>query len=327
VVGRSGRVVAAMAMVVAIVLGVFAASPTPARAGERPTVTWTGTNPYGFALGDSVLQQCGEGFGMGWRSLGFVGWPGANTRHMRERLTIATEGWSWTTERSNAEERQWFRDAGFLVIALGTNDVKELTAAQFRDNVNWFMSQSRGRPVAWFDIHNPPFQTAVDAFNAELRAATDRWPNLKVIPWDRFVRENPSVVTSDQVHVATAAFGCEQARNRLVQFAAPHVPGRTAPLGYWYEDWSRSGPVRLNGWGAGNVNSREAVIAVNIRSDGGHVARFPVSAPTSDIWAQTASGRAFSVTLTENFRGHHVCLDLVDAAGQFTSLGCRVPLR
>ncbi len=49
---------------------------------------------------------------MGWRSLGYIAWPGANTRHMRERLTIRTEGWSWSTESSNAEERLWFRDAG-----------------------------------------------------------------------------------------------------------------------------------------------------------------------------------------------------------------------
>ncbi len=134
-------------------------------------------------------------------------------------------------------------------------------------------------------------------------------------------------LTADLVHVATYEFGCQQARNRLIQHAAPDVPGATAPRGWWYEDASRSGPIGLNGWGAGNVHSREAVIAVNIRSDGAHVARFPVSASTADIWAQAASGRGFSVSLTSNFRGHTICLDLVDAAGQFTSLGCRVPRR
>lgn len=314
-------VAAVAALTLACTPVVGAAQPAHADVANTPSVPWTGDNPYEFALGDSVLQQCGEGFGMGWRSLGFIGWPGATTRHMRERLTIQTEGWSWTTEPSNAEERLWFRDAGSLVIALGTNDVKELTVAEFAANIDWFMEQSRGRPVRWFDIHNPPFQAQVDIFNAALYAAADRWSNLKIMPWDRFTRDNPSVLTSDQVHVATAEFGCKGARDRLIQFAAPAVPGETEPTGFWYDDPRRTGPVALNGWGAGN--RRPEIVAVNVRADFAHVGRWPVSNPTADIWARDASGRAFGLTLPSTYRGRLICLDLVDSADQFSSLGCR----
>lgn len=290
-------------------------------ADNVPRIPWTGTNPYGFAIGDSVLRDCGPEFGMGWRSLGFIGWPGSDTRAMRARLESGTEGWDWTTEPSNAEERVWFRDAGWLVIGLGTIDVKSMGADEFRGNVDWFLGQSRGRPVLWFNIVNPPFQAQVDAFNAVLYEATTRWPNLKVMDWARWVQLNPGSLI-DGVHVATS-YGCTEGRDRLIRHAAPDVPGETAPRGYWYEDRSTTGPVRLNGWGATNAPDRRGRLEVNVRADWAHVGRWPVDKPTSDLWAQTASGRGFGIEIDPGFRGRLLCLDLVDAAGQFTALGCR----
>ncbi|RFU21717.1 SGNH/GDSL hydrolase family protein [Geodermatophilus marinus] len=305
--------------------GLAAVRAAPAAAGDLPRVAWQGANPYVFAIGDSLLEQCRQDFGMGWRSLGYIAWPGATAGDMRGRLDGTGSGWPrWTvTESSVEEERLWFRDAGSLVLALGTNDVKFVSVAEWRDNVDWFMQQSRGRPVQWFTIHNPPHQGMVDAFNLELRLATDRWPNLKLIDWEAFSRADPGVLLSDGVHLATYREGCQMARNRLIQTGAPAVPGSTAPVGWWYEDTRRTGPVRLDGWGAGRVPHPQAPVAVNVRVDWRHHARVPVDRPSADIWAQTASGRAFSHTIGAEHRGRVVCLDLVDSRGQFTALGCR----
>lgn len=294
---------------------------TPAQADDTPSVPWTGNNQYIFAVGDSILEQCREDFGMGARSLGFVGWPGATSTQMRERLSSSTEGWPYTTESSNAQERIWFRDAGSLVVALGTNDVKFLTAEQYRANIDWFMQQSRGRPVQWFNIYNKPYEALANVFNAELSAATNRWPNLKIMDWNRQARENPGIL-SDGVHVTTYEV-CVNYRNRLIQMAAPHEPGKNAPVGYWYYDPAKSGPVNLNGWGAGNERTRRDPIQLNIRANWNHVGRYPISSSTGDPWAQAASGRAFGIQLSSSYRGAYVCVDLLDAAGRFTYLGCR----
>lgn len=289
---------------------------------DAPTIPWTGTNPYVFAVGDSIVQQCGEKFGMDWRSLGFVGWPGADSNMMKERLTSGKEGYPFTTESSSAEERQWFRDAGALVVGLGTNDVKVMTAEQFRANIDWFMGQARNRPVEWFTIHNPPFKAQSDAFNAELRAATVRYPNLQLLDWDKVVDQNPSIVLSDGVHVATSD-GCDNYRNKLIQIGAPDEPGKETAKGYWYYDARTTGTVYLNGWGAGNDNNRTAPLWVNVRSNYQHVERFPITGSTGDVWAQAASGRAFSIALPEKYRGTIISVDLVDSTGRFTYLGDR----
>jgi hypothetical protein len=297
-----------------------------AAAGEHPRIAWQGANPYIFAVGDSLLEQCREDFGMGWRSLGYAAWPGATAADLRARLDGSGQGWpAWTvTESSVEEERQWFRDAGSLVIALGTNDVKFATVAEWRGNIEWFMHQARGRPVQWFTVHNPLFQANVDLFNAELRLATNRWPNLRLMDWGRLAGANPGVLTSDGVHVAAYREGCQQSRNRLIQHAAPAVPGATTPIGFWYADPQRTGPVRLNGWGAALAPTADAGVSLNVRSDWRHVGRFPVDRPTADIWARAASGRSFAQSIGAEHRGRVVCLDLVDELAQVTSLGCSV---
>jgi hypothetical protein len=293
---------------------------TPAQGSDKPSIPWVGTNPYVFGMGDSLFEQCRPDMGLGWRSLGIVGWPGATTTAMRERMTSDAEGWPHTTETNHAEELTWFRDAGAWAIGLGTNDVKTLTVEQWRNNIDWFMRQANGRPVTWYTIHNPPFQQQAELFNWELFLATDRWPNLKLIEWHKWVAANPAAMLPDGVHVATYEYGCQLGRHRLLQHAVPDVPGHTKPRGYWYE----GGGLTVAGWGAGNAPNRRALIHVNVRVDWKHHGRFPVDQWSGDLWAQTASGRAFSVRLPSSARGRTVCVDLVDADNQWTSLGCRV---
>lgn len=325
------RVVAAVLIAAVAVIIAPAASGDPAARAESPAPTapgvpWTGDNAYGFYLGDSVAQQCGEYWGMSWRSLGFVGWPGATTEMMRGRLegTSPDTAWpAWTvTESSVEEERLWFRDAGWLVFGLGTNDVKTMSPEQFRAQVDWYMEQARGRPSLWFDIVNPPYQAQADAFNAVLDQEAAHHPNLKILDWDAWVRYNPGALLADGVHIATA-FGCDEGRNRLIQAGAPDVPGQTAPRGYWYWNPTTSGSFALNGWGVSNDPDPRGPVELNVRVNWQHGWRTPVTNPTGDLWAQTASGHAFSLWLGPEWRGRYFCLDLVDKDERFTSLGCR----
>jgi len=316
-------------IIVLAALAAFLAPTSPANAGPSPLpdVPWVGANPYGFAIGDSVLEQCRADFGMGWRSLGYVGWPGATTTEMRTRLTDGREGYPYTTEASNAEERQWFRDAGWLVVALGTNDGwRGVPMVETRANIEWIMTEARGRPVLWFDVRqSPQLSAGADAVNEELQAAAGRWPNLKILPWHAWTAANADELI-DGVHVKTYERGCEQGRNRLIRHGAPaESTAADNPIGYWYPHPATSGPVPLTGWLAGYTPRQREYVSLNVRSDYGHVGRWSATGATSDLWAWAAGGRSFSVTLGAEFRGHLICLDAIDATGQWTSLGCRTP--
>lgn len=314
-----------IARALAVALTVLLLTPAPAHASDTPGIPWTGGNPYGWTMGDSIIEQGGQDAGLGWRSLGFIGWPGADTTMMRGRIegTIPESSWpAWTvTEDSVEMERVWFRDAGFWQIGLGTNDVKTMSADQFRANVDWFLEQSRGRPVLWFNIVNPPFQAQADKFNAVLNDATDRYPNLKVLDWATWVRQNPGALMSDGVHIATP-YGYDEGRYRLTRAAAPELAADTPPRGYWYWNPAGDGSFGLNGWGSTNAPDPRGPLEINVRADWQHVGRWPVDRATGDLWARTASGHGFGIGMGPGDRGHLYCLDLVDAAG-FTSLGCR----
>lgn len=304
----------------------MSACPPPATATEpRPGVPWVGANPYGFAIGDSVLEQCHEDFGMGWRSLGYVGWPGATTTDMRDRLTSSTEGWPYTTEPSNAIERQWFRDAGWLAVALGTNDAwRGVSIADTRANIDWLMTEAKGRPVLWFDVkQSDPLAAPAAAINAELYAATDRWPNLLVLPWQQWATANADELL-DGVHVKTYERGCVEGRNRLIQHGAPaEDAAHDQPVGWWYPVPAGAGGMNLTGWASTRVPSPRDFASINVRSDWGHVGRWAATLAPVDVWAKAAAGRQFSIPLGAEFRGHLVCLDLIDPAGQTAPLGCR----
>jgi uncharacterized protein with LGFP repeats len=106
--------------------------------------------------------------------------------------------------------------------------VRLLTEAQFRANVEWFIQQSRGRPVTWLDIHDPYYPEQVARFNAVLRDAAARWQNLRILDWRGHVAAHPHVLATDGVHIRDFDGGCRDGRLRLIQEAAPSVAGDPA---------------------------------------------------------------------------------------------------
>ncbi|WP_409331208.1 hypothetical protein [Trujillonella humicola] len=203
--------------------------PEPAEPAAEEPDPWTVTDPTVFGVGDSLFHQCGSSLGVPDRSLGMVGWWGGTTTDLRLRLTTASGTWPFTTEPSHAEELRDFRAAGTWVIGLGTNDVRFLGLGEYRANVEWFLQQSAGRPVLWLDVHNAGHPAEVAAFNAVLHDAATRWPNLRVLPWNRFVAEHPGAVAADGVHLSGYDLGCRQGRFALVRAALPQVAGSPDP--------------------------------------------------------------------------------------------------
>ena len=225
---RAKSVVAAVLSLLCVLAGTTSTA-TPARAAAT---SWTASGPGVFGLGDSLILQCGESLGVGTRSRGMIGWAGGTTEGMRQRLTSTANGWPYMTEPSHAAELAAFRDAPTLVVGLGTNDVHgSVSAARFRANVDWFMARADGRPVLWFDLHNPAFPSRVAAFNAILADAADRWPNLRILDWTGYLADHPDAVMDDGVHLASYT-ACREGRLALIRASVPPVAGQAADPGW-----------------------------------------------------------------------------------------------
>lgn len=228
------RVRAAVTVAVMALLTVLPGATTASAAA-----TWSAATAGVFGVGDSIFMQCGDTLGAGTRSLGMVGWPGATTQDLRARLTATspTIVWPWMTQPTHQAELDGFHEAGALVIGLGTNDVKHLTAAAFQANVEWFLQQAAGRPVLWFNIHNPDFRAQVTPFNRILASEATRRPNLRIMDWSGYTAAHPEVLAPDGVHLKSYA-ACRSSRFALIHAALPGVTGLVSS-----PDWSDPAPA------------------------------------------------------------------------------------
>ena len=200
-------------------------APDPGAPAAPATASWVAADPSVFGMGDSLFMQCGDSLGVGTRSLGMVGWPSATSDDLRARMSSTLPDWPWMTEPSHAAELADFHTAATWVIGLGTNDVKHLTAARYAANVEWFLQRAAGRPVLWFDVHNPQYPATVAAFNQILADAAQRWPNLHILDWNGLVTADPAAVSADGIHLASYE-ACRQTRLALIQAAVPPVDGQ-----------------------------------------------------------------------------------------------------
>jgi hypothetical protein len=218
------------------VLTVLSGTPSASAASGSPAA-WVAASPTVFGLGDSLFMQCGDSLGLGSRSLGMVGWPSATSDDLRARMSSSVTDWPWMTEPSHAAELADFHAASAWVIGLGTNDVKRLTAARYRANVDWFLQQAAGRPVLWFNVHNPQYPAKVAAFNQILADAAQRWPDLHILDWSAEVTAHPEALSADGIHLASYQ-ACRDTRFALIQAGIPPVADQAdAP------DWTDPAPL------------------------------------------------------------------------------------
>jgi lysophospholipase L1-like esterase len=85
-----------------------------------------------------------------------------------------------------------------VVIALGYNDAA--TPGAFPIWIDELMAHVRDVPrVFWVNLRNA--REWVSAANADLVAATSRWPNLRIIDWDARSTPDPFLTYGDGLHL------------------------------------------------------------------------------------------------------------------------------
>jgi hypothetical protein len=88
-----------------------------------------------------------------------------------------------------------------VVVALGTNDGTD--PVEFAHRLDLAMGALQGVPhVLW--VNQRQFAPGRDAMNAQLVAATARYPNLRVLDWNATVDTNPADVGPDGIHLTDA---------------------------------------------------------------------------------------------------------------------------
>ena len=102
-----------------------------------------------------------------------------------------------------------------VVIGLGTNDGPSTTLAT---EIDAAVAAANGAPVLWLNVHLPD-PVATDAVNALLDAATERHPNLLVLDWAAVVADDPSLLTTDRIHL-TASEGYPRRSEFVTQAVA-----------------------------------------------------------------------------------------------------------
>jgi hypothetical protein len=88
-----------------------------------------------------------------------------------------------------------------VVVALGTNDGTD--PAEFARRVDLVMGALQGLPhVLW--VNQRVFAPGRAQLDAELTAASGRYPNLRVLDWNAVVDANPATVGPDGIHLTDA---------------------------------------------------------------------------------------------------------------------------
>jgi hypothetical protein len=156
-----------------------------------------GTNPVGaqapgpvdprlFVIGDSVL--------LGAHDTITARLPGWNvTVYAQEGLSTLAAPSIITANRPNIGE--------VAVVALGNND--QGNPVTFGQRIDGVMQALTGtRRVIWVNLRH--FASWVPAMNAQLQAATTRWPNLEIADWDARATPDPGLVYGDGLHLTGA---------------------------------------------------------------------------------------------------------------------------
>jgi peptidoglycan/LPS O-acetylase OafA/YrhL/lysophospholipase L1-like esterase len=115
---------------------------------------------------------------------------------------------------------------GCWVFALGTNDTANVSigstvsrAARIKE----MMSVAHGEPVMWVNLRSlvsggPYAESNMQLWNAALRQACDRYPNMRIFDWASVVHD--SWYISDGIHFTSQGY---QARGHLIARALAHA--------------------------------------------------------------------------------------------------------
>ena len=101
---------------------------------------------------------------------------------------------------------------GCWVIALGTNDTADVatgSATGLMARIQQMMAVAHGQPVMWVDVISllaggPYAEANMQQWNAALRQACPRYPNMRVFDWASLAQ--PSWFISDGIHYTSAGY-------------------------------------------------------------------------------------------------------------------------
>jgi peptidoglycan/LPS O-acetylase OafA/YrhL len=103
---------------------------------------------------------------------------------------------------------------GCWVIALGTNDTADVAIGSGVTDVariQQMMSAAHGQPVMWVDVisllsSGPYAEANMQQWNATLRHACSRYPNMRIFDWASLAQTEPGWFISDGIHYTSAGY-------------------------------------------------------------------------------------------------------------------------
>jgi peptidoglycan/LPS O-acetylase OafA/YrhL/lysophospholipase L1-like esterase len=140
---------------------------------------------------------------------------------------------------------------GCWVIALGTNDTADVAIGSNvgrMARIQEMMSAAQGEPVLWVDVisvlnSGPYSESNMQAWNAALRQACARYPNMRIFDWASVAQPEPSWFISDGIHYTSAGYAVRGQQIAYALAAAFPAKGHSSGCVVNLGDVRRSGPA------------------------------------------------------------------------------------
>ena len=207
-----------LVLVLAALAGPVATVVGSAGASTRSVVP-PGVDPRVFVIGDSVILGAEDAL-----VARLAGW----------NVTFLAKESFFTWQAPTVISAFHATVGDISIVALGNNDGED--PGLFAHEIDQVMSAfGPVRKVLWVNLRQ--FRPWVPAANAQLVAATARYPNLEIVDWDARATPDPSLVYADGLHLnpagrgAMAALVGDRVDAAAAQLAAPPptAPTTTAP--------------------------------------------------------------------------------------------------
>lgn len=202
---RAARSICALAIVVAVT--------ALAGCGGSNTVA-----NHVVVVGDSILQMSTKEVDAALRA---AGWKPAVKGVFGSTIRRGTQG-PWP---KNVHNLVRLMHPAVAVVELGTNDAMEQRCcAHVPDDIDALMHELRDVPhVLWLNVQEGrTFSATSEQVNRELRAATKRWSNLRIVDFSDRFKGQPDWHTGPGPHLTAA--GQIAFAQLVVQATAPFVP-------------------------------------------------------------------------------------------------------
>jgi hypothetical protein len=197
-----------------VALGVLAMLLCIVLADRTADAAATGPTPVVAVIGDSLLSYDRADLD---GSLRAVGWAGTQIDAVPSRRIPASVRAPLSGIKAIRALRATGFDTRYWIIALGTNDIGLLGAADPRPLITSLLDElGPGTTVLWVNADQPRFPQATARFDAALAAVLAERGGY-VFDWASLARANPTWLVSDGIHLTGTGF---RQRHRLLAQAS-----------------------------------------------------------------------------------------------------------